>query len=156
MYNPYLIQRCKINRPLGEYVGLPVSKAVRFDYMGSAEFEFGAIPKSFREIRANFDQYKITRVPSVTETKDVAVALRVFHNMSDGEFAEYTKWLESARANESNIDTKESVGLDPKGHYNKDVDFWWDIDNNVMFSFDKNFMNRLTEHLQASFAIMKD
>ena len=53
--NFYLIQRGKFNR-YGE--GLTGKAGViDLDYMGSAEFEFGAIPRSFRRIMHNFENY---------------------------------------------------------------------------------------------------
>lgn len=48
---PYLIQRASINTPLAA-PSARLSQAVNFDYMGSAEFEFGALPRSFRNIEA--------------------------------------------------------------------------------------------------------
>ena len=41
---------------------------INLDYMGSAEFEFGAIPRSFRRIMYNFDNY--IYVPTEIKTKD--------------------------------------------------------------------------------------
>lgn len=43
MRTPYLIQRGKIVKPLAEH-DTRLSKAVNLDYMGSSEFEFGALP----------------------------------------------------------------------------------------------------------------
>ena len=36
-----------------------------------------------------------------------------------------------------------------------DADFWWDLGNHVMFSFDKIFVNRLPAVLQESWQYMK-
>jgi len=36
------------------------------------------------------------------------------------------------------------------------TDLWWDIENNVMWSFDKSFMSRLNDHLEASFDFMNE
>lgn len=44
-HTPYLVQRGKIRHPLVEG---RFSDAVNLDYMGSAEFEWGALPKSLR------------------------------------------------------------------------------------------------------------
>lgn len=38
---------------------------VEFDYMGSAEYEFGAIPKSWKFMKENASQYKLITVPMV-------------------------------------------------------------------------------------------
>lgn len=38
---------------------------VTFDYMGSSEFEWGALPKSWKFMKENADQYKLTTIPMV-------------------------------------------------------------------------------------------
>lgn len=152
METPYLIQRAKIDRPLNGAVGLPLSKAVRFDYMGSAEFEFGAIPAAFREVRDNYPSYRADTVPSIMEGESM---LRVFHGLSAADFPLYVRFLEALRDSEHSIQTKEAVGLDPKSFANTRTDFWWDINNNVMFSFDKYFMRRLPAHLETSFKLIQ-
>ena len=45
--------------------------------------------------------------------------------------------------------------LDPSLDLNnsqRSADFWWDVANHTMFSFDRNFLARLPDHLSASFA----
>ena len=54
----YLIQRGQFNRDGEGLTGR--TGVVDLDYMGSAEFEFGAIPKSFRRIMHDFDNYVYT------------------------------------------------------------------------------------------------
>ena len=44
----YLVQRCM--KRFKQYASETVSEAFALDYMGSAEFEFGAIPKSIRKL----------------------------------------------------------------------------------------------------------
>lgn len=34
----------------------------------------------------------------------------------------------------------------------RSADFWWDVANHTMFSFDRNFLARVPEHLMTSFA----
>jgi hypothetical protein len=47
----YLIQRVEVyDEPIVQKTG--VDRLFGFDYMGSAEFEFGALPKALREMRA--------------------------------------------------------------------------------------------------------
>lgn len=45
---PYLIQRASVRSDAA--ADATVSQAVRLDYMGSSEFEFGALPRSLRSI----------------------------------------------------------------------------------------------------------
>lgn len=50
MNPPYLIQRCMLREPIGEITGF--DSVFKCDYMGSAEFEFGALLKSLRRVVA--------------------------------------------------------------------------------------------------------
>ena len=62
----YLIQRGEFRE---DGVGLTGRNGViDLAYMGSAEFEFGAIPRSFRRIIYNFNNYRY--VPTGIKTKD--------------------------------------------------------------------------------------
>lgn len=53
---PYLIQRVSIER-YPRVNATDVDKHFGFDYMGSAEFEFGALPKALRAMRAHVGEY---------------------------------------------------------------------------------------------------
>ena len=153
MQVPYLIQRAQINRRLNEFKGERLSKSIDCDYMGSAEFEFGAIPKAYRAIRDDFLNYRQSKIEAIMENDAV---LRLFHNFNDEDLAKYTKYLLQMRGDQYALQTKENVGFDPNSYYYKRTDFWWDIENHVMWSFDKEFMKRLPQHLEVSFAIMQD
>lgn len=62
-FKPYLIQRCE-SKKTGPITGF--NSAFAIDYMGSSEFEQGALPKSLRRITPKLDQYQIYN----TELKD--------------------------------------------------------------------------------------
>lgn len=149
---PYLIQRGEIERPLGNFRGARLSQAVDFDYMGSAEFEFGALPKSFRAMEAMADKASMTVLEEITEGD---VFLRVFHFFDEQEFAEYKKHLINLR--QDNIHTKERTCFNyNRSKYEMKFDFWWDIQNHVMWSFDKKFMNHIHDYLAASLNHMNE
>lgn len=153
MHTPRLIQRATISRPLAPENAL-LSKAVDFDYMGSAEFEFGALPKSFRAIKARADDWKCRLVKEIVD-KDRP--LRVYSAFTDEEFEEYKSHLLKLR--DGQLRTKESTYFDKKHeeHFKTlQCDFWWDIDNHVTFGFDKNFMNRLPHYVAASLSYMNE
>ena len=153
MESMYLIQRAKIQRPLGDFRNLRLSQAVSFDYMGSAEFEFGALPKSFRAIEKGMEK-ATTRV--VFEIMDGEGPLRVFSMFNDSEFAEYLEQLLKLRTDKLRL--KERSEFEPLNYRGEKypTDFWWDVENHAMFSFDKNFMNHLTDYLSASLNYMND
>lgn len=148
---PYLVQRANIRTPLAEKTER-LSRAVDFDYMGSAEFEFGALPRSFRRIESNLANFKRR---TVTDILDGESSLRVWSYLSDEDFAEYCKYLRKMRSNRHALRMKEYPGFeaDNVSKWRK-PDFWWDIENDVMFSFHKNFMNRVGDYVIASLAYM--
>lgn len=152
---PYLIQRGTINT---EEIGLTerLSNAVGFQYMGSAEFEFGALPASFRRISDVFENWNCRTVP---EIKDGDQPLQVWSSLTDDEFAVYVTYLARLR-NPKNVKdrsrTKEATRFE--SHRTIDLyfktDFWWDIENDVMFGFSENFMPRVKDHVKASLDYM--
>lgn len=152
MHTPYLIQRGKIVRPMPDD---RFSKLVDLDYMGSAEFEFGALPKSLRALQARVDSISITVEPRITGEN--GESLRVLHTFSPEEYEQYVAYLLQAR--DGKLRTKESTWFD-KDHAKRfpslRCDVWWDIDNHVMWSFDKNFMKRLPDALVASWKYMDE
>jgi len=170
---PYHIQRATIRTPLADAT-VRLSEAVKLDYMGSAEYEYGALPKSWRRLGAAKENWSLRKVPEILDGEQV---LRVFSALSDEEFKEYTDFLillrtspaYSVRLKErSEFGLAEREPLVPatpvKGRRRKAsssyertyADFWWDIDNDVMFSFHKIFMNRVSEHVTASLAYMAE
>lgn len=150
---PIHIQLGTIRRPMADFDGKNLSKAVSMEYMGNAHFEFGALPSSMRCLQDNFANVKIRKVNTIT-TPDGSV-LRVLSAMDDAQWLIYEKKLHELR--EDKIHTEEVTRF-AKNYVNEfsKVDFWWDIDNHVMWSFDKRFMNRLVEHLTASFKYMDE
>ena len=154
---PYLIQRGEIKTPLAD-PNSRLSFAVNFDYMGSAEFEFGALPKSFRRIEANANDWKC-RI--VEEIKEDDVPLRVWSAFTDEEFDKYKKYLLQMRDPKNNggrLKTKEAVRFEHDYDHGKFccTNFWWDIDNDVMFGFKKELMKRVGNYVAASLAYMND
>jgi hypothetical protein len=149
---PYLVQRAEIAHPLKDS-NTRLSRAVDFDYMGSAEFEFGALPESFRRIELMGDRFVMRRVPSI---KLGEATLRVWSGFDDEEFAEYVGKLQGLRADK--IQTKENTRFGaeyPKSKFSV-TDFWWDISNDAMFGFHKIFMNRVGDHVAASLLYMNE
>jgi hypothetical protein len=155
---PYLIQRARIVAPLAPETAR-LSKAVEFEYMGSAEFEFGALPQSFRRIEEQADAW---RCRVVDEIKWIdRTPLSVYSALTDEEFAEYVGYLERLRWPEKRgrLYLKESTHFEESYRpYSKwsVTDFWWDIDNDVMFGFHRDFMHRLPHYVAASLAYMNE
>lgn len=154
---PYLIQRAQINSPLADETSR-LSQAVKFDYMGSSEFEFGALPKSFRRIESHGSNW-VCRI--VNEIKEGEIPLRVWSALSDEDFELYKTYLLRLRDYENHggpIRTKEGVRFEHDREHDKyfTTNFWWDIDNDVMFGFKKEFMKRVNSYVASSLKYMNE
>lgn len=148
---PFLIQRAEINRPLGK--AGRVSEVLDLDYMGSTEFEWGATAKSLRALQAKVNDICMTVEPSITQDDK---NLRVLHTFTADQYAEYLGYLKELRVGKRQ--TKECTRFEEGYEFTRysKTDFWWDIENHVMWSFDKIFMNRLGDALVASWAYMDE
>lgn len=122
-----------------------VSKVCRFDYMGSAEFEFGAVPEAFKKI-ANYNeeligfsvpidyQYKSWHDKDLKEgTKLVYIICKA----SDKD--EIIKRIKNMAVGNPDR-TKERICLDEamaEHEYAKEIVGWLELDNGYMFFIDK-------------------
>ena len=74
----WLIQRAEgwNENPVEDITGFAGGRdnLLHLDYMGSAEFEFGAIPKAFRRIMGEFDEYSISQ-SSITNSNGVPLQI---------------------------------------------------------------------------------
>lgn len=161
---PYLVQLARI-RDQEDYPEQMLSQTLSLEYMGAAEFEFGAIPKAYREIAKRFDHYTLSSV----QVDDSGQTLFVAHYFNEEDFQKYVEYLRILRdpKREREISTKEPVRfLDPTtdkwyrpssdpetGYYRNN--FWWDIKNQVMWSFNEEFMLRLRNRLGNSVDYVK-
>lgn len=149
---PYLIQRAQIETPIAAKK-TRLSQAVDMDYMGSAEFEFGALPKSFRKIEQKRNDWKCRPVASIKDGDDV---LQVWSAFTDEEFNQYVGYLTQFR-NGKGSRTKEAVRFEAgREKTNYSPNFWWDIDNDVMFGFDPAFMSKVGDYVDSSLAYMNE
>lgn len=130
MKAPWLIQRAKF-LPKQNPDKKGIDRILSFDYMGSAEFEFGALPASLKRIRDKLEDYmystmllpekKSLVVFHRKEDKDVVVAN--INSIADGtihlkEWCDLKYWINS-------------VSNSPI--FKCENDFWWDIVNDYMF-----------------------
>jgi hypothetical protein len=152
---PYLIQRVK-RRSYKKYdneKGLDYN--FEMDYMGSAEFEFGSLPKSFNRIISNLDSY-ITTTLDLKDFKDRS--LRLYHP-KDFDVNKYLEHLKTIADNshqlKENIQLKTLItGISEYRLKTMTDDDWksvydilWDIENDVWFTFDKIKMNQVIKSI---------
>jgi hypothetical protein len=121
----WLIQRAKFND--SGFFEKGIDSILRFDYMGSAEFEFGALPKSLSNIRNELNSYTYLDVP----VKDKVIT--VF--CKDTQKSDVKTYLSELAENKMRL--KEFSGfnlyVNNNGYFKDEFDFWWDIENDLMF-----------------------
>lgn len=142
----YLVQRGTFRTEINENKKSYLDKNIRFDYMGSAEFEWGALPKSYDRILDKAGDYSIYIHPTIKNANDVPLV--VFCNDEDWEQIQQTltDFIESNNPKKiSNYFLKERISFADR-HYkigpprsrwdevNED-DFWWDIDHDFFFFY---------------------
>lgn len=155
MRSIYLVQRGHVSDKYlkliaeknSEMMAGRLSQVVDLDYMGSSEFEFGALPKSFREMQLLQHSWTVRNVPGITDEN--GTELKVFSGLNDEQFAEYVEQLLRLRygkpGSEAYIHTKESTHFmkDFKPFGSRPANVWWDIENHVIFSFLDVFMSNV-------------
>jgi hemerythrin superfamily protein len=149
---PYLIQRGTIKRPLGDFRNARISHAVDMDYMGSSEFEFGAMAKSLRAMEATIDKANLTVTTEIKDMNDRG--LRVFHFFDQDELTQYMGYLLQLRDDKIRLKENSAFAAGKVPSYMEKIDFWWDIENQVIWSFDKQFMDHIGDNIIASLNYM--
>jgi hypothetical protein len=157
---PYLIQRGQIKADLKPEHGFTAT--VKLDYMGAAEFEFGAPRRSFQamdELSKEGDRDLSLRV--VKSIKGMGSHwLRTVSALTEAEHREYEGYLQQLWAD--SLRTKEWTNFNDKQLITRRGSFgytniWWDIDNNVIFSFDSVYMRDVVRTaLQVTFDNIRD
>jgi len=129
----------------------------RFDYMGAAEFEFGAVPKALQTIAKNAEQYITTEVevtttrkpwkfvkgkqlPPITNTAKVYIICN--KDWADEVKKRITKWAKE----ESPRDTLERICLIeavcPVEKWDQEKVGWLELDNGYFFFTDKEMFEK--------------
>jgi hypothetical protein len=123
---PYLIQRGTFRDiPVEQIEGL--DSLINYDYMGSSEFEFGALPHSLRRITYSWSQYVINKILDIQNQNGDKLYLLCQQN----QFEELKSVIETLISNPNIFHTKERVGikeyLECKSEYDMSFNFWWDV-----------------------------
>jgi len=128
---PWLIQRWKVKEKWKN--SLKVSEYLKQDYMGSAEFEFGAVPRFLRSFHE--------RLPRLVYTS-FKVNRHQLHILTVPEFlTQYHEFLEAMAKDRYAVRLQERIGLqgilsNDRSGYEED-DFWTDLVNNVAIALEK-------------------
>ena len=126
----YLIQRGQFRDSGTNLTGR--NGVVDLDYMGSAEFEWGAIPKAYRRLMYNFLEYEVFHTGIYTPEQD---ELLVFcnKNCSENVVQSIKEFIDSPY----HLKEYSQLELIPTSKKNdtswwnhRSTDFWWCIDKN--------------------------
>lgn len=141
----YLVQRGTFKCREGK---TGIDKVISWDYMGAAEFEWGALPRAWRYVLDHIDDYDLFKFDRRTVKGDIVY---VFCNRSD--IDSITKELHDYLDDHENGDhiyryiLKESISFDELFFDKKDKffgprgdDLWFDIEGCFMF-----FINGFTK-----------
>ncbi len=109
-----------------------------FDYMGSAEFEYGALPKSLEQIAKHSKDYLGFILTCETKERNTG---EVYLLCNSSNYKEVATWIISKAFNEYDpkLHTKEHVGLQDAINKTprRKACGWLDIDNHFFFFTDK-------------------
>jgi hypothetical protein len=136
----WLIQRGKFKTTaLNAITG--IDSIIQWDYMGSAEFEFGALPESLKRIVKDCNNNKNTWHPVTIRNQNFTLLAKP----EDIETIVPALNLLANKETKNQCYLKEYAGLDI--YFDKEDDifmipnFWWDVDNDwMLFPADKEEM----------------
>jgi hypothetical protein len=122
---PDLIQRGTFRDiPTEQIEGL--DSLIRYDYMGSAEFEFGALAHSLRRMTYSWSQYVINTIGIQDQNDD-----KLYLLCRQNQFEELKSVIETLISNPNAFRTKERVCikeyLECKSNWDMHINFWWDV-----------------------------
>lgn len=144
MFNVYLVQRCRISQEPSP--GKRFGECVVFDYMGSSEFEFGAIPKCFEALEIIHSKMTIWKHhrKSPFDNKDIFVLSLPEQRLP---FAFELEMMFNGKSY-----TKEYVFSE----FDKSNDLWIDLKNNIIFSKQESFLKEIGALIKNSNSRIKE
>lgn len=159
MRKPYLIQRMsKRNRDAVKIEeGTSFDGYLSLDYMGSAEFEFGALPASLKRLTKSIEKREIYTFEDIKNYENKKLVIIA---SSEAEANKYKEFIIELMKSEYGIRLKERTdvffhntdeflkekGVNLEGgyfKYRRDTDSWWDIENDIIFCFGKDYARNI-------------
>ena len=126
----FLIQTGKFYYEPTDFKGLTGRNGVvDLDYMGSSEFEFGAIPRSYRRIMYNFKNYEYNGTGIYTPENDELITFSYFED-SEEIIKDINKFVKNPwhLKEYSGLEKVPTAKKTDTGFYARRQDFWWCID----------------------------
>jgi hypothetical protein len=146
----YLVQRCTYRGQNKAVNKATVSDFYPQDYMGAAEFEFGALPASLRDMYAAREKYKIWKMGIKPKNILWAWGNEFFMDDINEQLDKYINTTNGGLL-------KERISLwdilNGKKSY-RDDNFWWDIGENFVFSLIEEAVRKFPDCLKNSIELM--
>lgn len=129
---------CEIRRPFSRYTGKSLVSALGLNNLQRDTITSGALSKSIAVLHTvPCGERIIDGVSLMLENRPCR--LRIFGPLHIINTPEYISYLQELFQNADSVLQLE------------DNDFWWDLSNYSMVSFDRNFLSRVPNHVAVSF-----
>jgi len=143
-------------KPRGDMATPTLDELMYMDYMGSAEFEFGALPTSLKRMTTSVDSLEVAEVCGVKLRDGRGLFMLTLPGCAGVQkflrlMAEDRRFMTKERTHMLEVVTgKDFLGKDVTPRSYCWVDAWWDIDNDVMWCFGKSLAEALLEAVRAT------
>jgi len=162
MKTPYLIQRMKRKKNSPKYSS--VDDLYSMDYMGSSEFEWGALPKSLKEFTKNFDNLVIEKTDILNFKEEPLCLLGLPEVVKEYQKLYINDLVAGKIMLKERLCFEEAFSGKQKSYNGEVIDFdptrhtaaWWDIRNHVIFTFKKLHANKLRNAIRVVLEKKKD
>jgi len=134
----------KINRPLFKFKDDRIFDAVTFPPTANSDLVLTSLIR-IKETHFAYTVTKQRQIFAIDETGEKKFAIHVYHRLTDKEFNEYCDNLKLLRFKTGSVGF--SINESPTIE-RQIADFWWDIENDVLLSFDRYFMSSIGEHFK--------
>lgn len=153
---PSLLQRASILRPLRPYRTSRVFDSINLEHMKDVRFAVGLTASLTRMYHTRFAYATFKAENLVVRPNGRTYALRLYTRLRGDDLSRYVHYLLDVREGKLKVSRPSGFELKDFGPESlpTGTDIWWDVENDVLFSFDKNYMATLKDRLDASFAIM--
>lgn len=144
-YNPFSFGGGLINGGLGDKFIEHLKPIFSFDYMGSSEFEFGALPKAFMKLA----QYRQAEI--LISGKIIVLTEPIFYICSKEHEKEVMQLIEKIAEDEYDLRLKEVTNLRAvleKKDFMKDLRGWLELDNGFFFFADEEMFKKTCEFFE--------
>lgn len=138
--------KLEILRPLGAYLNLPLESVIRVNQPEEFEAHIDQFLASFFVQFQMCGAYKARSISAKIGQTDFILRM---YGCFDGpsKAVNYERLVAEFFQDPNNLPTRLKQTWDGESK----IDLWFDVENAVIMSFDKNFINRVDSHLKVSF-----